>query len=133
MLKTTLIAAGVLALATGPTLAQPANGMTLTQFQTERADRMFLRLDTNKDGKITGEELKVRKGDKGDKRHDHPKRHMQAKRELARMDADKDRVITRAEASAALAERFKRRDVNNDGVLSQEELRAKGDKAKVGV
>ena len=52
---------------------------------------------------------------------------------FARFDKDKDGSLSRAEANDVLAWRFKRMDANNDGILTIEELQAKGRKAKVGV
>ena len=141
-MKTTLIATAALALLAGPTMAQTAKGMTLSQFQTERGDKLFARFDANKDGKITSDELNAKGGGKGDKPEgdkkpgkdgERGKHRKHDKRDLAQADTDHDGVVTRAEVSAMLAERFKRKDANNDGVLSAEELKAKGGKAKVGV
>jgi hypothetical protein len=46
---------------------------------------------------------------------------------LARMDANKDGVVTRAEAIAAADARFAKADTNNDGKITQDEVQAQRD------
>lgn len=135
MIKRTLIAAGAVLAVAAPALAQTSapSGMTLEQFQARNTDKMFERLDTNKDGKISPEEFAAfREGNaKADAKVE--KAGKRGQRMFARFDKDKDGALSRAEASDVLAWRFKRMDANNDGILTIEELQAKGRKAKVGV
>lgn len=146
MILRTLITTSALLCLAAPALAQTAApaGMTLAQFQAERADKMFARLDANKDGKVAVDEMPAKglrkadpAGDKagGEKGGDKPgdKAGKRGQIAFARTDANKDNALTRAEVNAMLAERFKRKDTNNDGVLSPEELKARPERAKVGV
>lgn len=75
--------------------------------------KMFDKLDTNKDGVLSKDEIKAGK----EKMHD---RHM------AKIDTDRDGKISRAEAAShpKLAENFDRIDINGDGYLSKDELKA---------
>lgn len=135
MIKRTLIAAGAVLAVAAPALAQTSapSGMTLEQFQARNTDKMFERLDTNKDGKISPDEFAAfREGNaKADAKVE--KAGKRGQRMFARFDKDKDGALSRAEANDVLAWRFKRMDANNDGILTIEELQAKGRKAKVGV
>lgn len=134
MMKRTLIAAAVLAVA-APALAQTAApaGMTLAQFQAKNGDKMFARLDTNKDGKISPDEFAALRKQNAEVDAKAEKAGKRGQRMFARFDADKDGALSRTEANAVMAMRFKRMDANNDGVLTLEELSAKDGRAKVGV
>jgi hypothetical protein len=138
MIVRTLIAAGAVLALAGPVLAQTAapsaEGMTLQQFQAKNGDKLFARLDANKDGKISPDEFAAyRKQNAKVDAQASGKAGKRGQRLFARFDTDKDGMLSRTEADALLAMRFKRMDANNDGVLTLEELQAKGGKAKVGV
>ncbi|ATC26791.1 EF-hand domain-containing protein [Caulobacter vibrioides] len=135
MMKHTLIAAGALLTLAAPALAQtPApTGMTLAQFQAKNGDKMFSRLDTNKDGKISPDEFASLRKQNPEADAKAEKAGKRGPRMFARFDADKDGALSRTEANAVMAMRFKRMDANNDGVLTLEELSARGGGAKVGV
>ena len=138
MIVRTLIAAGALMAVAAPALAQTAapaapSGMTLQQFQASNGDKMFARLDTNKDGKITPEEFAAFREGNAKVDAAATKAGKRGQKLFSRFDADKDGTLSRAEADKVLAWRFKRMDANNDGILTLEELQAKGGKAKVGV
>jgi Ca2+-binding EF-hand superfamily protein len=146
MILRTLIAAGAVAMLAGPVLAQnappapaaqnspaKAEGMTLQQFQAANGDKLFARLDANKDGKISPEEFAAFREQNAKVDAEATKAGKRGAKLFARFDKDKDGSLSRAEADAVLAWRFKRMDTNNDGVLSLEELQAKRGKAKVGV
>lgn len=140
MIVRTLIAAGALFVLAGPSLAQNAapsgqtpSGMTLQQFQASNGEKLFARLDTNKDGKISPEEFAAYRKQNAEVDAKATKAGKRGQRMFARFDADKDGFLSRAEADAVLAWRFKRMDANNDGILTLEELQARKGKAKVGV
>jgi Ca2+-binding EF-hand superfamily protein len=136
-----LITAGALLAVAAPALAQTADsktaakpsGMTLEQFQASNGDKMFARLDTNKDGKITPEEFSAFREGNAKVDAEATKAGKRGQKLFSRFDADKDGSLSRAEADKVLAWRYKRMDANNDGILTIEELQAKGGKAKVGV
>ncbi|MET3667860.1 EF-hand domain-containing protein [Caulobacter sp. 1776] len=142
MIVRTLIAAGVLLVAAAPALAQTAapaapagapSGMTLQQFQAANGDKLFTRLDTNKDGKISPEEFTAFRKQNAEADAKAEKAGKRGQKLFSRFDADKDGSLSRAEADKVLAWRYKRMDANNDGILTIEELQAKHGKAKVGV
>lgn len=135
MMRRTLIAAGAVLAVAAPALAQTSapTGMTLEQFQARNTDKMFDRLDTNKDGKISPEEFAAFRESNAKADAKATKAGKRGKRMFARFDKNKDGSLSRAEAGDVLAMRFKRMDANNDGILTIEELQAKGGKAKVGV
>ena len=142
MIVRILIAAGVLA-AAAPAMAQTSaqnpsmgaapQGMTLQQFQASNGDKLFARLDTNKDGKISPEEFTAFRKQNAEVDAKATKAGKRGARMFARFDKDKDGFLSRAEADDVLAWRYKRMDANNDGILTLEELQAKKGKAKVGV
>lgn len=135
MIVRTLIAAGAVLAVAAAAQAQTAapSGMTLQQFQASNGDKLFARLDTNKDGKISPEEFAAFRENNAKVDAQATKAGKRGQRLFSRFDTDKDGALSRTEADAVLAWRFKRMDANNDGVLTLEELQAKGGKAKVGV
>jgi Ca2+-binding EF-hand superfamily protein len=148
MIIRTLIAAGAVLALAGPALAQSSSGssasapsasaqapsgMTLQQFQAANGDKLFARLDTNKDGKITPEEFAAFREGNAKVDAQATKAGKRGQKLFSRFDADKDGSLSRAEADKVLAWRYKRMDTNNDGILTLEELQAKKGKAKVGV
>ncbi len=76
-----------------------------------RAERMFERLDADKDGKVTLEEMKSAAAER-----------------FARRDVDGDGVVSREDRKAQRAnrraERFDQIDADGDGVVSKEEFAA---------
>lgn len=139
MIVRTLIAAGAVFALAGPVLAQTApaaptaQGMTVEQFQAENGDKLFARLDTNKDGKISPDEFMAFRKQNPDVDAKAAKAGKRGQKVFERFDADHDGFLSRTEANAVLAWRFKRMDKNHDGILTLEELQAKHGKAKVGV
>jgi hypothetical protein len=137
MIVRTLIAAGAMLALGGPALAQTAapaaSGMTLPQFQAANGDKLFARLDTDKDGKISPEEFAAFRKKDADVDAKATKAGKRGQKLFSRFDTDKDGSLSRTEGNALLAWRFKRMDTNNDGILTLEELQTKSGKAKVGV
>ncbi len=79
---------------------------------TEKMAQRFDQMDTNKDGFITQDELqKLRDGKKN-----KDKKGM-------KMDKDQDGKISRSEASGKLATHFDAIDANKDGFLTKDELK----------
>lgn len=99
--------------------------------------RMFARLDANKDGFVTQQEMDALREQRVE-RMENRDEHFDAARMMGKFDANKDGRITRAEADAAITARktakgkdvaghgadrlFARADVNKDGVLTSAEL-----------
>lgn len=140
MFVRTLIAAGALLALAGPALAQTTEksaqkpqGMTLEQFQAKNGDKMFARLDADKDGKISRAEFEAFRQRNAKVDAATTKAGKRGERMFSRFDKDNDGALSRAEADAVLAWRFKRMDANNDGVLTLEELSGKPGKAKAGI
>jgi hypothetical protein len=129
------VAAALLATAAPLSLAwaQPAPGreppnpdtdrdgkVTLAEFKVsnaQRQDRMFARMDANKDGKITQAEA-----DAAAKTAEAAGRGGRGGGMLMRMDANADGAVTKAELAAMSDRRFQMADTNKDGWLSKGEL-----------
>jgi Ca2+-binding EF-hand superfamily protein len=72
----------------------------------------FVRLDTNKDGRLTGEEMSAPLRERAEFR---------LKRQMKRLDADGDAIVTKAEFEAGPRARFARQDLNSDGKVTEDE------------
>ena len=90
--------------------------MTLSEFQQVQANGI-LRLDADKDGKVTRAEAKSL-ADRA------PNGAAMVDRIWTRLDANKDGVITRAEIDAGAKRRFELGDTNKDGSMSKDEIQA---------
>ena len=91
--------------------------VTLAEFKVAyaaRQGRMFARLDTNSDGKVSPDEAKAMA-----QRAQRPVRGGDG---LMRQDANRDGSVTREEMSGAAQRRFEMADTSKDGWLSREEL-----------
>jgi hypothetical protein len=103
--------------------APPAEGgsMTLAQFEARNAERMMA-ADTDGDGRISLAEwtaqMSGRRGGGGGGGGYDPAAM------FARMDANHDGFLDKAEIDAASAERFRRMDANGDGVVTADERMA---------
>jgi Ca2+-binding EF-hand superfamily protein len=108
----------------------------------ERAEQRFVAKDTNKDGKLSADESKMpaerfakidankdgflskeELAQKLQARADGPRAKFGA-RQFERMDTDKNGTVTKAEAVAAAETRFAKIDANNDGVISEDEMKS---------
>ena len=112
----------------------------LAQNPTERGNKRggrnrsskLKKMDANQDGQITRDEWKgqVRGFQKADRNNDGVINSEEVlaggrkfgKRQLKRMDTDKNRQITRGEWSGD-SESFNKFDKNNDGVLTRQEIK----------
>ena len=115
-----------------------------TSPQTQRNGRRhggkLKKMDTNQDGQITRDEWKGR--DRGFQKADRNNdgiisreeamngRRQFGKQRLQRMDADKDRKITRGEWTGD-AETFGKLDKNNDGTLTRDEMKGRRRKGEI--
>lgn len=86
-----------------------------------RPTAMFDRLDANKDGVISADERPQPRQRAEGQRAERPEGH---RGHRARVDADSDGRVSRAEWDAAGAAMFQRLDANNDGRITQEEAQA---------
>lgn len=95
---------------TAPMTTAPMTGAPMTRTQVlARADARFAALDTNQDGRLSAQEREAaRPGPQGDR----------GRRMLARVDADGDGLVSRAEYRAAAEARFARVDADSDGVAA---------------
>ena len=144
-----MVVAGT-AFAQGQPAAQPGRHgghgtMTQTENRTDVAahvQKLFARLDTNKDGFIAKAEVDALQAQRADKIEKRAERFDPAKA-FARLDANKDGKVTQAEAEAAHHQRaeakggqpavahatgagrlFARADTNKDGILTRAEFDA---------
>lgn len=115
-----------------------------TSPQTQRNGRRhggkLKKMDTNQDGQITRDEWKGR--DRGFQKADRNNdgsisreeamngRRQFGKQRLQRMDADKDRKITRGEWIGD-PETFGKLDKNNDGTLTRDEMKGRRRKGEI--
>lgn len=90
--------------------------VTLSELQQTQAGGI-LRLDADKDGKITKAEAKPL-ADRA------PNGAAMVDRIWGRLDTNRDGVISRAEIDAGSKRRFELADTNRDGALSKDEIQA---------
>lgn len=109
------------------------------EMRAKRMKMRFERLDANRDGTLTMAEFASRpamaegreRGD-GDMHRGHGRRHMGMRGHgMGRMaDADKDGIITKAEFTAAAAQRFAHLDADKDGKVTPAERQAMREKMR---
>ncbi len=118
MKKITMFAGLVLLGTAGAAVAQPATGQrgaALTRAEAvARADQAFVRIDANRDGRVTRAELRQsrqeRRAARGGGRGEHAEaRGDRAERLFQRLDRNGDGSVTREEVRQAQAQRGERR------------------------
>ena len=91
----------------------------IVQARQKQLDKKFTKLDTNQDGQITMDELNTKKRGVGIAK---------------KADANKDGVITQAEARAHMSQSvekyMQKKDLNGDGQLDPQERKRKAKSAK---
>jgi Ca2+-binding EF-hand superfamily protein len=95
-----------------------------TAAASQRTGDWFDKADLDKDGYVTGDELKQGRETRREQRREEMKAHMDARFKEA--DANGDGLLSLDEAQAKmpkLAERFSALDTDKNGLLSREELR----------
>jgi hypothetical protein len=139
-------AGAALLLAGGAALYAQADGGPMKHFDTDGngavtlaearagAATMFAGADSNKDGRVTGEEMRAfhgkmgehHRGPHGDGHHGPPPQAGEGGRPGGPMhlDADGDGAVTLAEAQSGIEQHFARIDSNRDGSIDEAEMRA---------
>lgn len=114
---------------------RPRSELTLAGVQ-ERSDRMFDRIDGNRDGVLSAAEYQAAgsgRADASDAGGDDDRgrdRAGKADKALTRADANHDGWVTREEARAVAVRRFERMDKNGDGVVGDDERPRRRDTAR---
>jgi Ca2+-binding EF-hand superfamily protein len=102
--------------------ADKTGDVTFEEFKKAAGDR-FVLADTNKDGKVTVEEMAAA--------IEKARTEQMAKRIIKRFDIDGDGALTQTEIETNQQETYALLDKNNDGKLVQEEMK-RGDKGWFG-
>ena len=104
--------------------------LSLDEFERARSERIaeqFARLDANKDGSLTQEEMRQSMRQHRELRKAHRHERMAMRERLKGLDANGDQALTRAEIgdkAPKLAEHFAEFDLDRDGRLTRDEIRA---------
>jgi Ca2+-binding EF-hand superfamily protein len=104
--------------------------LSLGEFERARSQRIaeqFARLDANKDGSLTQEEMRQARRQHRERREAHRHERMAMRERLKGLDANGDQALTRAEIgdkAPTLAAHFADFDLDRDGRLSRDEIRA---------
>jgi Ca2+-binding EF-hand superfamily protein len=98
------------------------DGMITAEEHSAGARQMFQKMDSDADGRVTTTEMdamhaQMKPGDAG-------KPQMSSADKIKTIDTDSDGVVTAAEHEGAAREMFGKMDVNQDGKLSADEMRA---------
>ena len=104
--------------------------LSLAEFERARSERIaeqFARLDANKDGSLTQDEMRQSIRQHREIRKAHRHERMAMRERLRALDANGDQALTRAEIgdkAPKLAEHFADFDLDRDGRLTRDEIRA---------
>lgn len=104
--------------------------LSLAEFERARSERVaeqFARLDANKDGGLTQEEMRQSLRQHREMRQSRRHERMAMRERLKALDANDDQALTRAEIgdkAPKLAEHFNEIDLDRDGRLTRDEIRA---------
>jgi Ca2+-binding EF-hand superfamily protein len=104
--------------------------LSLAEFERARSERIaeqFARLDANKDGSLTQEEMRQSMREHRQMRKANRHERMAMRERLKALDANGDQALTRAEIgdkAPKLAEHFADFDLDRDGRLTRDEIRA---------
>jgi Ca2+-binding EF-hand superfamily protein len=96
----------------------------------QRLAEEFARLDANKDGGLTADEMRQGFRARQQMRASHRHAGMAMREQMRALDVDHDQALSRAEIGERmprLSQNFDRIDSNHDGNLSREEMRAARD------
>lgn len=97
--------------------------ITQQQFR-DHAMKRFDRMDANKDGRIDQAERTAMRANRGEHRRGGMRHGGGGMGMMMRADTNRDGVVTKAEATAAVAAMFDRFDTNKDGRIDQAEREA---------
>jgi Ca2+-binding EF-hand superfamily protein len=104
--------------------------LSLAEFERARSERIaeqFRRMDGNGDGSLTQEEMRQSMRAHRSQRAAHRHERMAQRERLRGLDANGDQALTRAEIgdqAPRLAEHFNEIDLDRDGRLTRNEIRA---------
>ncbi len=104
--------------------------LSQAEFERAREQRIaeqFQKMDANHDGSLTQDEMRQSIRQRHDMRSAHRHQMMAMRDKLRALDANRDHLLSRAELGTQapkLADHFQEFDINNDGQLSRDEIRA---------
>ncbi|MFT3807016.1 EF-hand domain-containing protein [Arenimonas sp.] len=97
------------------------------QGEQARQKAMFERIDADRDGLVTREEIQKQRGQRHERMRAQRDQRRDRMEKLRELDKDGDHALSRTEIGdrlPKLAENFERLDGNRDGKLTREEIRA---------
>lgn len=104
--------------------------LSMAEFRAARAQKLaeqFARMDANKDGGLTQDEMRESVRERKHMRSARKHQAMAMREQARALDSNGDQALSRAEIGSKmpkLSENFDAIDLDNDGKLSREEMRA---------